>query len=95
MVMYGSREKNLGKFHHKLKDDYLYKRQTEPYSPWLNAAEGTIREVKKVSSRKMINTETPKCLWDHSLELEALIISNTALDYHILDGEVPKMLMTK
>ena len=33
-------------------------------------------------------------MWDHSLELEALIRSNTALDYHILDGKVPKMLMT-
>ena len=41
----------------------------------------------------MIKTGTPKCLWDHSLELEALIRSNKALDYHILNGEVPEMLM--
>ena len=94
MVMDGSKEQNLYKFHQKLKDACCYKRQTETYSPWSNVAEGTIREVKKVSSRNMINTGTPKCLWDHSLELEALICSNTALDYHIIDREVPEILMT-
>ena len=57
--------------------------------------EGTIREVKKGSSIKIINTGTPKCLWYHSLELEVLIYSSTAHDYHILDGKVPEMLMTR
>ena len=94
MVMGGSREKNLGKFHQKFKDAFFYKSQNEPYSPWSNAVEGAIIEVKKGSFQKMINTGTPKCLCDHYLELEALIRSNTALDYHILDGEVPKILMT-
>ena len=93
MVMDGSKEHNLGKFHQKLKDAFCYKRHTEPYSPCLNATKVTIREVKKGSSRKMIKTGTHKFMWDHSLELEALIRSNTALDYHILDGEVPEMLM--
>ena len=53
-----------------------------------------MREVKKISYRKMIKTGTPKYLWDHYLELEALIRSNMALGYHILDVEVPEMLMT-
>ena len=92
--MDGSKEQNVGKFHQKLKDACCYKRQTEPYYPWSNAAEGTIREFNKGSYLNIINTGTPKCLWDHSLELEALIRSNTALDYHILDDEVPEMLMT-
>ena len=42
----------------------------------------------------MINTVTPKCIWYHSLDLEALIRFNMALEYHILDVEVPKMVMT-
>ena len=42
----------------------------------------------------MIKTGTPKCLWYHSLELEALIRSTTTLDYHIIDGKVPEILMT-
>ena len=29
-------------------------KQTEPYSPWQNAAVGTIRELKKSAGRKMI-----------------------------------------
>ena len=28
--------------------------QTEPYSPWQNAAVGTIRQLKKSAGRKMI-----------------------------------------
>ena len=42
-VMYGSKEQNLGKFHQKLKDACCYNHQTETYSTWSNAAEGTIR----------------------------------------------------
>ena len=42
----------------------------------------------------MIKTGKHKCLWGHSLQLEALICSNRALEYHILDDEVPEMLMT-
>ena len=43
----------------------------------------------------MINTVTHKCMWDHSLDLEALIRSNTALYYHILNVEVLNILMTR
>ena len=94
MVMDGSMEQNLGKFHHKFKVACWYKHQTEPYSPWSSAEKGTIREVKKGSYRMMFNNGTTKCLWYHSLYLEALIRSNTALGYHIIDGKVPVMLMT-
>ena len=47
----------------------------------MNAAEGSIRELKRGAGRKMEKTGSPKKLWDHLLELEALIRSNTA--YHI------------
>ena len=33
-------------------------------------------------------------MWYHSLDIEALICYNTALDYHILDVKVPEMLTT-
>ena len=42
----------------------------------------------------MIKTGTHKCLWGNSLELDSMIRSNMALDYHIIDGEVPEMLIT-
>ena len=37
--------------------------QIDPYSPWSNAAERTILETKKGSSRKMIRTGSPKKPW--------------------------------
>ena len=42
----------------------------------------------------MINTGTHKYLLDNSLDIEALIRSNMALDCRNLNGEVPEMLMT-
>ena len=69
-------------------------RQTEPFLPWSNAAEGAIRELKKGGTRKMIRTGSPCCLWDHCLELEAYIQSHTALNSFALQGEMPKSYMT-
>jgi hypothetical protein len=69
-------------------------KQTEPYSPWQNAAESTIREIKKGSGRKMITAKSPKVLWDDCLELEAYIRSHTAYDIYGLKGEVPETIMT-
>jgi transposase len=56
MVMDGSKEQTLGDFRRKLKEANCHLRQTEPYSPWMNAAEGAIRELKRGVSRKMIRT---------------------------------------
>jgi hypothetical protein len=67
---------------------------TEPYSPWQQAAEGCIREIKRGSSRKMIRTGSPKPLWDHCLELEALVRSCTCNDIYMTPGQVPETIMT-
>ena len=69
--------------------------QYEPYSPWSQLAEGCIRELKKGSSRKMIQKGSPQHLWDHCIELEALIQSHTAHNMYALDGEVPETMMTE
>jgi len=66
--------------------------QTEPYSPWQNAAEGAIRELKQAAGHKIARTHSSRVLWDHCLELEALIQSYTALDYHELNGQVPETI---
>jgi hypothetical protein len=68
-------------------------KQTELYSPWQNAAEGTIRELKKGSGRKLIVAKSPKRLWDDCLELEAYIKSHSAHDIYGLKGEVPETIM--
>jgi hypothetical protein len=63
---------------------------TEPYSPWQNAAEGCIRELKRGAGREMVRSQAPKPLWDHCLERQALVRSLTALDIYGLQGEVPE-----
>jgi hypothetical protein len=46
MVMDGSKEQLLGKFHHKCRQAGSHVKQTKPYTPWLNAMEGAICKVK-------------------------------------------------
>ena len=67
---------------------------TKPYSPWQNAAEGCIHKLKRGVSRKMMKNGSPKVLWDHCIELEALIRSNTSNDMYMTNGKVPETNMT-
>ncbi len=89
-----SKEQSKGDFRCKLKEADCHPRVTEPYSPWQQAAEGCIRELKMGSSRKMIKTRSPKCLWDHCLELEAYVCSCTSNDIYMTTGQVPETIMT-
>ena len=67
--------------------------QTKPYTPWFNAAEGTIWELKHRAGGKMAKLSSPAKLWDHCLELEAYIRSHTALDKYKLQGQVPQTIV--
>ncbi len=60
MVMDGSKEQTLGKFSRKLVDAHCQLEQTEPYSPWQNAAEREIKELKIGSGHKMLATGAPQ-----------------------------------
>ena len=94
MILDGSREQTLGEFRRKLREADCHLKQTEPYSPWMQAAEGCIRELKRGVSRKMTMTGSPKTLWDHCIELEALIRSCTSNQIYMTGGEVPETIMT-
>lgn len=94
MVVDGSKEQIGKAFRRKLQQADCQLRQTEPYSPWQQAAEGAIREVKRASARLMVKSQAPKVLWDHSLELAALIRSHTASDILSAAGEVPLTILT-
>ena len=48
----------------KLKEASFHLRQTEPFTPQLNAAEIEIKKLKKGSGRKITKSSTPKRLWD-------------------------------
>ena len=56
---------------------------------WSNAAEGYIRELKKVAGGEMIKSRSPK-----HLELEAYIISNATNYLFVLDDEVIDKIMS-
>ena len=42
----------------------------------------------------MLKSGSPKALWDHCIEIEALIRSHTALDIYGLEGQFPEMVMS-
>ncbi len=52
MVTNDSKEQTKGEFRRKIKEADCHPRVTEPYSPWQQAAEGCICELKRGSSRK-------------------------------------------
>ncbi len=64
-----------------------------PHSPWQQAAEGCIRKLKCGVSRKKIKTGSPRVLWDHCIELEALICSSTSNTVYMTNGKVPETIM--
>jgi hypothetical protein len=94
MVFDNLKEQILGKFRQKLREADCHHRVTKPYSPWQQAAEGCIRKLKRGSSHNMLRMGLPKPLWDHSLELEALVRSCTSNDIYMTAGQVPETLMT-
>ena len=62
MIVDGSKEQLSSAFRRKLQQSDCQLRQTEPYSPWQQAAEGTIRELKRGTARLMVKTRSPKLL---------------------------------
>jgi hypothetical protein len=94
MIFDGSKEQTLGPFCHKIHEADCNSHQTEPYSPWQMAAEGCICKLKWGTSQEMIKTRSPKSLWDHCIELEALLHSSTCNDIYMTNGEVPETIMT-
>jgi len=94
MIMDGSKEQTLGKFRKTCQDASIHVRQTEPHSPWQNAAESGIRELKKASGRKMVRAGAPKPFWADAIEWEAFIQSKTAWDIYKLQGETPETVLS-
>ena len=90
--MDGAREQVMGEFRHMARQADCHVKQTEPYSPWQNAAEGKIRELKK-GAGKMIKSNSPKKLWDDCIELEMEIRSCPTNNVFGLKGEVARTVM--
>ncbi len=94
MVLNGSKEQCTGDFMRKLREADCHTRQTEPCSPWQQAAEGCIRKLKCGVSHKIIKTGSPRVLWDHCIDLEVLIRSLTCNNVYMTNGKVSETIMT-
>ena len=94
LILDGSKEQTLGEFRRKAKESTCHVKTTEPYSPWSNAAEVAIKELKRGAGRKQLKMKSPKRLWDDCLELEALLQSNTQHDIYELMGQVPETVVS-
>ena len=94
IIMDGSKEQTMRTFRRKAKEMGVHVKQREPYSPWQNAAELTICELKKGAGWKAAHAQSPKKLWDHALELESYVRSNTAVPHPKLDDQVPETIMS-
>ena len=55
---------------------------------------GCIKHLNWGLYRKMLRSASPKRLWYHCIEFEALIFSNTALDIYNIEDQVTETVMT-
>ena len=94
MVVDNSKEQLSKKFKGKCREADCHLVTTEPYLPWMQAAESCVKQVKLGLSRKLTKSGSPKPLWDHCLELEGAIRSHTALGIYGLAGQVSETVMT-
>ena len=82
------------KFNQKLKEALHHLKQLELYTPWSNAAEREIKELKKGASCKLLCSRASKHLWGNCLELEANSRSKTAHEIYKLEREVHERVMS-
>ena len=84
----------MGKFDSKFHEADFQLVNTDPYSPWMMASKVCIKHLKQGSSQKMLKSAYLKRLWDHCIELDALIRSNNALDIYSLEVQGPETVIT-
>ena len=94
LIMDGSKEQTLGRFRKIAQQAGIHIKQTEPYSPWQNAAEGGIRELKRGAGRKMVRAGAPKPFWADAIEFEAYVQSHTCWPIYELQGETPETVVS-
>ena len=93
LIVDGALEQIKGRFQRKAREAGCYMKQLEPYTPWANAAESAIRELKRGAGRKMLKEQVPKRLWDYALQYEAHVRSLTCHDHFELNGQVPETVV--
>ena len=77
-IIYDGAQEQIGpkSYFQKTMQHYrIHGHQVEPYSPWQNRAEDSIRELKRRWKRRMIKRRAPKRVWDFGMVYEAEILS--------------------
>jgi hypothetical protein len=93
MVMDGAKAQIQGGLRWKLRESVCHIKHTEPHTPKSNAAEGSIRELKRGVGHEMVRSGAPKHLWNDYLVREAYFRSSTALEIFSLEGKVPDTIV--
>jgi hypothetical protein len=75
-----------GKFKDLCKEFHTPCNYTEPYSPWQNRAEGSIRELNRHTRRKMAANKVPQKLWDFCAKWLSDVRNKTASSRFALGG---------
>ena len=71
IVMDGAREQTLGKFKEAFNDTTVLVQQLEYNTPWVNRAEGGVRENKRSIRGALKKSAYPGKLWDYCAEFQA------------------------
>jgi hypothetical protein len=82
MISDGAKSYTGGQYFNKAKQEGIFCKFTDPYSPWQNQAESEIREVKRLASKWRVKSQIPQRLWDHAIELASIVCSHLALDLY-------------
>jgi hypothetical protein len=93
LVSDGAKVYTGGVFKKQAKEARIICKLTDPCSHWQNRAESEIRGVKHLAGQWMVQTRSPRRLWDHWIELSCLIRSHTAHDLYKLQGQVTETVM--
>ena len=94
MICDNAKELTQGLFRKKSLAAGSHCTSVEAFTQEHNRAELAIRELKRGYRRQMRRANAPRVLWDHCLELQALIRSHTALDLYALNGDTPETHLT-
>lgn len=89
VVSDGAKELMLGRAKEIANEYRVETKATVPYSHWQNQAEGSIREIKKGTRRKLRQTGAPLRTWSYCAKWVTAIRRFTASDIPELDGRTP------
>ena len=78
-----------GRFKELCKEFHIPCTYSEPYSPWQNRAEVSIRELKRHTRRKMAACKVPIRLWDFCSKWSSDVRNKTVNNRFSLEGRTP------